>query len=622
MGLVLLLALTLAGPPATAAEPPLTLTLTRAEVVDGRLQLAGTVTNGGRAPLRPLTVQLWRSTRPLISSAAVTKALTEATTTEGSTFSSDTASMTLTSRNTSLGPGQTAPFAVSAPTSRLGMNPGASYWVGVDAIGRSGGQGRISRLGLVRTLASVATEPVPIASVVELSARPRQIKENLFLDDGLAEELSTGRLRTLLDAAKGGKDYFVDPSLLVEVRDMADGYYIKSGSSHVKGTGEAAAAGWLRDFDSLDPNRGHSGLFGTPDLSSSNTPPQLQAAAVAAGADVASRATTRAVLMTSPDATAIERVKPLGLPVIALGARTEAALSTAQGVTVATAVQPSFAPTNLLPDTPLNRRNTLAAVALSGCGQIRWLRTVADLNSDGNPLPANFQRVPLSTVLSTQQQPWTPPARSHSRTIDAGVTARLATLGERLRTFGETAPSTELAKLADAQVARGASMWWEKAPADQKDWLDAIDARIAARRAPAIALDALPRFSMTGASSDFPVTVTNHLPDPAVVQIKVDIDNPQRIRFAVPAPVTVAPGASNTVTLTASEAGGGVVLARVHAEAESGRRLTPDRLITVETTNFGVIAWALVIISGIVLVVTTALRIKAVRARQRAVGHG
>lgn len=623
MGMVLLLTLAMVGPPASAAEAPITFTLTRAEVVEGHLQLAGTVTNNSRTPLRTLTVQLWRSTRPLISSAAISKALAETNTTEGSIFSEGSASVILTPRTASFGPGQTAPFAVSAPTKHLGMNVGASYWVGVDAIGRTAAQSKMSRLGSARTLASVTAAPVPVASVVELSAQPRQIKKNLFVDDELAEELSTGRLRALLDAAKSGADYFIDPSLLVEVRDMADGYSVKSGASHVKGTGDAAAAAWLHDFDALAPNHGHTGLFGTPDLSSSRVFPQLQDAAVAAGTDVTSQAAGRAALLVSPGGAALDRIKSLGMPVIALGIQPAATVSASHGVTVVNAGPPSFAATQLLPDTPLNRRNALAAAALAEGGQVRWLRTAADLASDNDPLPAGFQRAPLTTVLVAEPENWTPSAsRPRVGSLNPGVVPRLSALRERLLTFGETAPSTGLAELADAQVARGASLWWKDDPAAQTGWLDAIDARIAARRGPAVTLDALPRFSMTGAASDFPVTVTNHLPDPAVVQVKVDIDNPQRIRFAVPAPVTVAPGASNTVTLAASEAGGGVVLARVHVEAETGRRLTPDRLITVETTNFGVIAWALVIISGIVLVVSTALRIKVVRARQKAVSHG
>ncbi len=92
--------------------------------------------------------------------------------------------------------------------------------------------------------------------------------------------------------------------------------------------------------------------------------------------------------------------------------------------------------------------------------------------------------------------------------------------------------------------------------------------------------------------------------------------------LTTPEPVTVAPGSSDTVTLAAMAAGSGVVTAEVHLETVDGRRLTPDTVITVETTNVGAVAWTLVIVSGIVLVVTTVVRIKKVRARQKGVSDG
>ncbi|QIK72325.1 hypothetical protein G7070_08645 [Propioniciclava coleopterorum] len=410
LSLLLLVALTLTGPPAHAAEQAVSLTLSRAEVVDGRLHLAGTVTNTSDAPLRTLTVSLWRSSRPLVSREAVEKALTEKTTTEGGTVGGQTATVTLTAADQEIQPGQTTAFSVDAATSNLGLGATASYWVGVDAAGRAVGETPIRTLGTLRTLAQVPRQDVPVASVVELSSRPRQIKADLFTDDGLAEELSTGRLRALLDAAAArDTDWFVDPGLLAEVRDMADGYFVTSGTERVRGEGEAAAAAWLEAFEALDASRGHTGLFGTPDLSASGTArfPALQEDAVTAGARVESPG-SRAVLLVSPDAAALKRVEPLGAPVLALGVRLPAAVSRAGGVTVVEVDPPSFSPTALLPDTPVNRRNTLAAQALAGGGQVRWLRTAADVASDADPLPAGFRRAPLADVLGTPPAEWTP----------------------------------------------------------------------------------------------------------------------------------------------------------------------------------------------------------------------
>ena len=65
-----------------------------------------------------------------------------------------------------------------------------------------------------------------------------------------------------------------------------------------------------------------------------------------------------------------------------------------------------------------------------------------------------------------------------------------------------------------------------------------------------------------------------------------------------------------------------MVTARVHLESLTGEQLTPDTTITVDTSDVGTIGWVLVIVSGVVLVLTTALRIRQVRARQKALSDG
>ncbi|MFZ2428161.1 MAG: hypothetical protein WAW71_08485, partial [Propioniciclava sp.] len=284
IGLLMLVATVALSPSAHAAEPAVTVNLTQAEVIDGRLRLAGNLTNTGTAPLRTLSVQLWRSRAPLSSRDAVEKALTEKTTTEGLLSRAASATLALTTGTGTLDPGQSSTFAVDATPDELGLSPAASYWVGVDVSARLVNEPALRVLASPRTLATVTDGPVGIASVVELSSRPRQIKQNLFQDESLADELSTGRLHTLLEAALSrGTDWYVDPSLLVEVRDMADGYRV--GPDRVEGTGAAAAQAWLDQFATLDPARGVAGLFGTPDLASSGASPftELQADALAAG---------------------------------------------------------------------------------------------------------------------------------------------------------------------------------------------------------------------------------------------------------------------------------------------------------------------------------------------------
>ncbi|WP_454228682.1 DUF6049 family protein [Propioniciclava flava] len=623
MGLVLLVTTVVLGPTtAQAAEPLTSVSLTQAELIDGKLRLAGNLTNTGTVSLRSLSVQLWRSRAPLASREAVTKALTEKTTTDGQLSRVPSATLALTTGNATLDPGQSSTFAVEATPAELGLAPAASYWVGVNVTARLVNEPALRTLATPRTLATVPSGTIPIASVVELSSRPHQIKQNLFPDESLAEELSTGRLHTLLTAAlTRATDWYIDPSLLVEVRDMADGYRV--GPDRVEGTGAAAAQAWLDQFATLDPARGISGLFGTPDLSSADASPfpELQADAVTAGNDVDARASDSGLLLVSPDETTLRDVAGLGRTVFALGIRPPQTVNATSGVTVAEVDQPTFAPSALLPDTPLNRRNTLAAVAQATGGQIRWIRTEADLGADVDP-PRAFPRAPVSSVLSAAPGAWTPSNQARTGVVTPDVRATLTRLGQELRAYGAMSPTSKIGDIADAQVARGASLWWSDDAARQEAWFAAIEERIASTGGAPVSLDAIPRFSMTGATSDFPVTVTNHLTDPATVRVVVSTDNPQRIRFAEPDPVTVNPGASNTVTLAASASGAGVVTARVHLESLTGEQLTPDTTITVDTSDVGTIGWVLVIVSGVVLVLTTALRIRQVRARQKALSDG
>ena len=114
IGLLMLVATVALSPSAHAAEPAVTVNLTQAEVIDGRLRLAGNLTNTGTAPLRTLSVQLWRSRAPLSSRDAVEKALTEKTTTEGLLSRAASATLALTTGTGTLDPGQSSTFAVDA----------------------------------------------------------------------------------------------------------------------------------------------------------------------------------------------------------------------------------------------------------------------------------------------------------------------------------------------------------------------------------------------------------------------------------------------------------------------------------------------------------------------------
>ncbi len=629
----LLAALALAVPlaavqadPASAADPSTRVELTSAEVSATTLTLSGTVTNTGVDPLTQVTVSLWRSPSLLHTPEAVEGALAATTTTPGTARVVEDANRTqLVVAGDALAPGSSRSFTVSGTLTTLGLRaPDATWWAGVDTTARVGT--RAARpTGSARTLVSTASEPHPIATVVELSAPPRQLKKDLFLNDDLNTEVGGGRLAALLAMVeRDATSWVIDPSLLVELEDMADGYRVQTPTGSDAGTGEAAAAAWLSRLRALPRSTGAVELFGSPDLPAlAGLPDRLVARAVAATTEDATLAgLTRLAVLDGPDATSLDLAGRLGGEVVLLGTEAPGVRVSSQETIAAVATgqdDAGFVPSALLPDTDLNRRAARFALARAAGGELRWVSDPADLPTGPGALPSGFRRATLPDILTLTPRAWAPPP-PHSPTegaLDAGRLGRVLELRDRMTSYAAAAPASGVGGFVDAQTARAASRWWVGDTAGQDAWLAGIERRVALPEGDMVVLDAAPRFSMTGDTSEFPVTVTNRLMDPITVQVRAATDNPQRIRLDAPQPVEIAPGASNTVLLQATSAGGGVVLARVHVESPDGHRLTPDREIAVETTNYGTIGWVIVVASGLVLVVTTAHRIRQVRGQRK-----
>ncbi|MDO5533146.1 MAG: hypothetical protein Q4F65_00650 [Propionibacteriaceae bacterium] len=648
VGAGLALALPLALSPVVAVPPPAVaattaqadITLTDATITNSRLTLTGTLTNSGTEPLDDLRVDLWRSSALLRSAAAVHGALTAKTTTPGTArVDEESQRATLTPDDTALAPGESRPFTVSGTLAGLGLTQtDATWWVGVDAIGR--GTDRTQRVvGSARTLASHPEGTLPVAEVVEFSAEPRQVKQDLFVDETLATEITTGRLDALMDHAEARRtDWVLDPSLLLELTDMADGYRVLADDgSNTAGTGAEAAAAWLARLDALQ-GEGASGLFGSPDvpaladLDATTVLDAVRAASESSDADDR----PGVALVDGVDAETIRSVAPFGRPIIAIadeaaeraGDTTLRVDAGGSPALVAAADHPAAMTSDLLPDTPLNRRAVRFAFARAAGGELRWVRTPTAAPPD-DALPIGFRRVGLPALLAASETPSTPPPAPEpdpepapspdapspapeSSAVTSDLLGRVERLRTALSTYADAAPGSGLDAAVAPQTARAASRWWVANPTGLDAWLTSQEVRASAGE-DFVSLEASPRFSMTGDVSEFPVTVTNHLVDPVTVRVAVVGDNPQRIRLSGPESVEIAPGASNTVLLSAASAGGGVVRARVHVETLSGHRLTPDREIVVETTNVGIIGWVLVGVSGVVLVATTAHRIRQVR---------
>lgn len=619
------LAATPADPAAAEEAQPARITLSDATIKGSTLTLTGTLTNAGSDPLDRIQVALWRSPELLLSPDAVTTALAAPTTTAGTArVVQNTNRDRITFDGEVLSPGQSRAFTVSGSLDALGLrHADATWWVGVDATARVENRGTRA-VGAARTLVSTAEAPLPVVTVVELSAPPRQLKKDLFLDDGLRADIDGGRLDSLLSAIEaGGTSWVIDPALVTELEDMADGYRVQTTDGSEAGTGADAAAAWLSRYQSLPHEAGALGLFGSPDLAGlvalpDETVPRSIAATTALGTEPG---LATVALLDHADAAGLALASQLANDVVLLDSDAPAVhvqIGAIDAIAVRT-TQPSAPTSGVLADTDLTRRATREAVARASGGEVRWVRTPDNLPAPGERLPPLLRRGNLADVRALPARAWTPPP-AHTPAVtalDAARLGRVLELRNRMTAYADAAPASGVGEFVDAQVARAASRWWTGDAQAQATWLTGIERRVALPDGDMVALDASPRFSMTGSTSEFPVTVTNRLMDPVTVRLAADTDNPQRIRLLEPNPVEIAPGASSTVLLTAESAGGGVVRARVHVQTPDGHRLTPDREIAVETTNYGTVGWIIVIVSGLVLVVTTAHRIRQVRGQRK-----
>lgn len=586
---------------------------------DAAVAISGTVANTSGAALYDVQVHLWRSTAVLRSASVLDRSLGADGSPRGSWQAlADSHTAVITAPDAAWGAGNTRIARVSGDLATLGITrTGASYWVGLTVTARAAPGAEPVEVGRDRTLLTLPddAEDVALTSVVELSAPPRQIKQDLFVDDTLADDLQ-GRLATLVTAA-ADHDWVVDPALLAEVRDMADGYRVRTGpDSSEEGTRAALAQDWLDAYALLDPTRGRVGLFGTPDASLID----VVDASVAASERVDTGPLRPLVVLDAPSSTTLGALARLGRPVLATGIGADAATVVVDGTTVVPVISPSAMA--LPPDvsaTPFNRAAVADALARAHGAQVRLLRTVDDVVV-ADAAPPWGTPVPLEGLLavdpvegaiastSDAQRPFDDATLNRARSVVAGIEA-----------YREAAPSADLAGLPDEVLARVASHWWSADRVAQQTWLDAVDARASwTALAQGLELAASARFSLAASSGDYPVTVTNRLVDPVIIRLVATTDNPQRIRFAPTQETTLAPGTSTALLLRAEASGGGVVNANVHVESVGGRRLTGDQTFVVETTNFGLIGWVLVIGSGIVLVTTTALRISQVRRAARA----
>lgn len=619
--------------PASAATLAVTVDITGIAVAGTEptdlVTLTGTITNTGDVPAYGVQVYLWRSMDPIRDLAALRQTSTNAAGWGTQMPQRPGPYLLVTNSVTAFTPGASAPITLQATLADLGFNTrGAAYAIGAQVLATDDMSSDYQTVGQFRTVVALpAADPVPVTSIVLLSATPTKLVENLFRNDDLAAELS-GRLDVLLTAAaQPGMSWLIDPGLLDEVRDLADGYQVGTGTKAGEGAGAAVAAAWLARFATLDPQAGGRTLYANPDVNG---------ARVAADASVVPRAQAAAA--------AVEGVDDLPLIVVP-GGRTLnqstyafladsganailASNSAKAGALKRGTAEPLVLTTSALPTTGTDVartalqqvQETLSGAVVAGqSGVARLLSDEAEVAQDAAAMTGWMQRRRLGDLLTSEPSgaiklTSTKPARLSKAQF--GAIDRLA---EDFETYTELVPTTTLTEGAQAALSRtAASAFIGRTDAfdSQARGLADLVSRPAISRS--VTLDASPRFLMSARSNEFPVTVTNKLAEPIRVKVVVKTENPQRLTVPASQPFTVPPDQSVTVNIKPEATANGLVMANAYVATESGGRVTPDTAIVVEVTDLGVVAWIIVGVSAVVLVGATAWRIRQVRRRDSA----
>lgn len=258
---------------------PTTATATTPPTQGTSLQVAGSIANDGTRRLRDVTVRLHLSTTRVNSRSELSAVLA------GDVTSQDEGQVLTETRIGRLGPGRSAPFALSAalgaaedPTTPAEFGV---YVLGVEVVGHRPGQpGGARRQALVRipfprVPGDPGLQPTGFGWLWPVVGAPVRLADGSFANDSLAGQLAPGgRLARLLEAgtrlqAGSAVTWAVDPELVESVADMSDGYQVTTPEGDlVDGGGTALATRWLDGLRTATSGADVLVLpYGDPDLS-------------------------------------------------------------------------------------------------------------------------------------------------------------------------------------------------------------------------------------------------------------------------------------------------------------------------------------------------------------------
>ena len=134
-------------------------------------------------------------------------------------------------------------------------------------------------------------------------------------------------------------------------------------------------------------------------------------------------------------------------------------------------------------------------------------------------------------------------------------------------------------------------------------------------RGDALAISARSVLLTAQEDTQFPVTVTNNLTESVTVRVLFTSENADRL-YVPPVDVAIGAGEANGVSVVPKVEANGRYTVVAQLTTPSGRPIGSPVDIDVEATQAGRVGWILMIVSGIVVIGTTVLRVKQVRTER------
>lgn len=570
----------------------------------GELVLSGTVTNTGTEPLTALTVRLWRDARP-ITTLDVMDLASATNSTSGAVMQSPSARDDL--GDGSLAVGETKQFTVRAEMGADAAEQtwlsqeGAAYRIGVEV--DSLARWNDAPLGEARTfIALPASTTARVAPVVQLNAVPTMTEYPIADRPGVidttavAAELVERIIPLTTFAVRNESQIVVDPLLVDEVSALA-----ASTSAQA-----AAAASWLATVtDQLAAGRLARGLYGSPDIRS----------LLAVDEDLALTATTvpdehplaDAPLWVIPADGVVDQnlLDKLGTAEVILATNTSGTARTTRVLRTSTVIDPhnegdAWATSAGAEQVVAGSEGTPLVQVLTTVDQTAWFDSTATLRTI----------IPVDQLVDDTEPAITDSEWSVDETLATTTTRADAVMTAWCSMVGE--------QVCPRRLLLGVwSTRWHDDDARQA-WLEALMATPTIGTGPTGVTLTVSDWVITSAEDNqLPVSITNNTRQVITVGVAFSSANTLRIEVPDSEQVTIGPGETSSVRVRPQTHGNGVVAIIAQPITPSGQMIGTPVEFSATGTNAGRLGWIIIIASGVVLLVGTAMRVRQVRHQNR-----